>query len=374
MTALPNEMWLRIFSLMDSTKSLGCVVLVCRKFHMLATEALVRNITWRSSTVALKHLKFLEAEPSRTHLVRSLSLTLKSSQIDIDSDPEYIYIFGSIQSFSKLRHLKLSTGTVPDVLYRTLQNLPSLTQITFQACAIPPAPPFFPYSFPSTIPPAPIETTILSVSKLRPFHMGNFFLDAVTVPLAYHLPNLRTFVTDAIGIQIPTTASAQISSLTLNLPAVMSDIQPRLDVLLQRMPLLTDLTVSIAPSGNHPPHGTASTVSPGPAPPLPLLRTLSAPWPAAGHIVAGAPALEHLRVSSAIPKPGDAVWLLERLRAADAGAGLRSVALRLHTWDDEVLLAAARCLPACAVLEVAYQDGAPSDVRSFLFPPLFRAC
>ncbi|KAJ7727547.1 hypothetical protein DFH07DRAFT_970159 [Mycena maculata] len=351
MVALPNEMWLRIFGLVDDSKSLGCVVLVCRKFHTLGTEAL-----------------FWEANPSKAHLVRSLSFTLKPREVDANVDWEYLQIFGCIQSFTKLRELKLSFGTIPDILYRTLQYLPNLTHITVEGCAVSPPPPFFPFSFPSTSPPAPISATTLTVSKLRPSHMG-FLLDAVTVPLAYHLPNLHTFVTDAIGIQIPSEVSARLTSLTLNLRGVLGDIQPRLDVLLQRMPALTELTVTITQHGHHAPHGAASTVSPGPAAPLPLLRTLAAPWPAAGHVISGAPALAHLRVTSTIAKPGDAVWLLERLR----GATLRSAALRVHAWDDEVLLAAARCLPACEALEVAYQEGAPSDVRFRSIPVVFLA-
>jgi hypothetical protein len=210
--------------------------------------------------------------------------------------------------------------------------------------------------------------TTLKVSKLRPYHVANFLLDTVTVPIAYHLPNLRSYVTDSIGIQIPTEASAQLSSLTLALTGVMGDIQPRLDLLLHRMPALTHLDVSIATNGHQAPQGTASTVSPQPSPPLPALRTLSVPWPAAGHILAGAPALAHLRVTSPIIKPTDAVWLLERLRATP----LRTAALRLHVWDDEVLLAAVRCLPACEVLEIVYKDGGPSEVRCVplrLHPP-----
>jgi hypothetical protein len=73
---LPQEIWLRIFALVDSTKSLGCVVLVCRKFHILGTEALVRHVGWRSSTVAIHHMEFWDRNPSKTHLVRSVSLSL----------------------------------------------------------------------------------------------------------------------------------------------------------------------------------------------------------------------------------------------------------------------------------------------------------
>ncbi|KAJ7922409.1 hypothetical protein B0H13DRAFT_1983062 [Mycena leptocephala] len=353
---LPQEIWLRIFALVDSTKSLGCVVLVCHKFHILGTEALVRHVGWRSSTVAIHHMEFWDRNPSKTHLVRSVSLSLAGCDNEND---DFRRIFGCIQSFSRLKHIKLSFGAVPDVLYSTLQSLPSVTHLSLKCCAIPYPPLFFPYSYPSPL--------------LRPYHVANFLLDTVTVPIAYHLPNLRSYVTDSIGIQIPTEASAQLSSLTLALTGVMGDIQPRLDLLLHRMPALTHLDVSIATNGHQAPQGTASTVSPQPSPPLPALRTLSVPWPAAGHILAGAPALAHLRVTSPIIKPTDAVWLLERLRATP----LRTAALRLHVWDDEVLLAAVRCLPACEVLEIVYKDGGPSE--GFVFDlgiqhlPLLRA-
>jgi hypothetical protein len=106
--------------------------------------------------------------------------------------------------------------------------------------------------------------TNLNLSKLRPYHVANLLLDTVTVLIAYHLPNLRSYVSDSIGIQIPTEASAQLSSLMLALAGVMSmgDIQPRLDLLLHRMPALTQLDVSIATNGHQVPQGNASTVSP----------------------------------------------------------------------------------------------------------------
>ncbi|KAJ7486887.1 hypothetical protein FB451DRAFT_1391757 [Mycena latifolia] len=332
MEATPNEVWLRIFALVDHAKSLGSVVLACRKFHFLGSEALVRHVTWRSSTVAINHLEFWERNPSKAHL-----------------------------SFSKLNHLTLLWGALPDILYHTLQHLPSLTHLTLESCSVPPPPAFFPFSFPSTVPPPPIQVTTLTVSKLKPTFIGTIMLDAVTIPLAYYLPKLQAFVTDTIGIQIPTSPSARLSSLTLTLPNVTGDIQPRLDILLHRMPALSHLHISIAHTNLHTPYGAVTTVSQGPSPTLPLLRVLSAPWPAVGHLVPGAPALTHLRVLSPIGKPGDAIWLLERLR----GAPVRSAALRLHTWDDEVLLAAARCLPGCAALAVAYQHCAPAP--RFLF-------
>ncbi|KAJ6540856.1 hypothetical protein DFH09DRAFT_1089814 [Mycena vulgaris] len=359
MDVLPNEMWLRIFGGVDEAKSLGSVALVCRKFHILGSEALLRHVIWRSYTVAISHLEYWERNPSKMHLVRSLSLTLNPKDLR-NVDPEDLRIFGAMQSFFNLNHLKLSCGALPDILYHLLQHLPSLTHLTLEACSVPPPPAFFPFSFPSTIPPPDIQVTTFTVSKLRPSHVGNFLLDAVTIPLACFFPNLQTFATDTIGIQIPTAVSAQLSSLTLALNGVVGDIQPRLAILLHRMPALTHLDISIAATGHYAPHGTVSLQ---PAPMLPRLHTLVAPWPAAGLIVPGAPLLAHLRVASSIPKPADAVWLLERLR----GAPLRSTALRLLAWDDEVLLAAARCLPACAALEVAYHTlTSPDAARGLL--------
>jgi hypothetical protein len=88
MDKLPNEMWLRILGLVDDSKSLGSVVLVCRKLDILGSEALVRHINWRSSTAAINHLAFWERNPSKAHLVRSLSLTLVNTQEFYDSDGE----------------------------------------------------------------------------------------------------------------------------------------------------------------------------------------------------------------------------------------------------------------------------------------------
>ncbi|KAF8215786.1 hypothetical protein K438DRAFT_610442 [Mycena galopus ATCC 62051] len=355
---IPHEVWLRIFALVDSTRALGCVVLVCRKFHNLGTEALVRHISWRSTKAALNHLDFWDRHPFKAHLVRSVYFSLSCSSGG--STDDYPQIFGCIQSFSRLEHIRLAMGPIPDVLYPTLQYLPSVTHLTLESCVTKPPPPFFPYSFPSTNPPGPIQVTNLKVSKVM---ASPFLLDAVTIPIVYHLPHLRAFVTDTIsGLQLPSDVSAQLSSLTLTLHGATGDIQPRLDILLHRMPALTHLDVSVM-TINHPAPHTSATVSPTPSPPLPLLHTLCAPWPLAGHIVPGTHTLTNLRVVSPIPKTNDAIWLLECLRGT--GAPVRAAALSLHTWDDEVLLAAARCLPECEAMEIVYQRGDPSD--DFLF-------
>ena len=44
---------------------------------------------------------------------------------------------------------------------------------------------------------------------------------------------------------------------------------------------------------------------------------------------------------------------------------VRTAALCLANWDDEVLLTVAHCLPECCVLKVTYQAGAPDN--TFLF-------
>ncbi|KAK6964735.1 F-box domain-containing protein [Favolaschia claudopus] len=366
MDSLPQEIWLRVFHLVDDTQSLHSVISACRKFYSLGTEALVRNIAWRTIIKARNHLEFWDRNATKTHLVRSIYLSLEDNGTDTEED--YPEIFGRIQSFPKLQHLKLAFGAVPDVLYSTLQALPSVTHLTLTSCSIPPPPPFFPLSFPSPNPPAEIQVTHLTVLKLRPTLSVTFNADAVTAPIAYHLPNLQSFTTDSLGIQIPVDASARLTSLTINLMGLVGDVQSRLDAMLHRMPALVHIDVSIATYLNQlAPHGTA-LLSPQPPPRLPALRTLCAPWPAAGHIAPGAPELTHFRVTSPIPKSADAVWLLEHLRS---GVPLLRVALlRLSAWDDEVLLAAARCLPSCEVLEVVYHDAGPSDLTSF-FPQSF---
>ncbi|KAK6966560.1 F-box domain-containing protein [Favolaschia claudopus] len=351
-------MLLRVFDLVEDTQSLHSVVSACRRFYSLGIEALVRNIAWRTITKARNHLEFWDRDPTKTHLVRSMYFSLEDNGTDTEQDhPE---IFGRIQSFPKLQHLKLAFGAVPDVLYSTLQALPSVTHLTLTSCSIPPPPPFFPLSFPSPDPPAEIQVTHLTVLKLRPTLSVTFNADAVTAPIAYHLSNLRSFTTDSLGIQIPVDASARLTSLTVKLMGHVDVVQSRLDAMLHRMPALVHLDVSIATYLNQlAPHDTI-LLSPQPRPALPALRTLCAPWLAAGHVARGAPELTHFHATSPIPK---SAWLLERLRS---GVPLLRVALlRLSAWDDEVLLAAARCLPSCEVLEVVYHDAGPSD--SFLF-------
>ncbi|KAJ7250687.1 hypothetical protein C8J57DRAFT_1354534 [Mycena rebaudengoi] len=272
-------------------------------------------------------------------------------------------IFGCIQSFTKLKYLKLTRGNVPPVFYHTLLHLPNLTHLSLESCAVPPLPSFFPFSFPSTVEPSVIQVTTLTVSQLRHLHMSHFILDLVNVSIASFFPNLHTLQSDNFGHQLPPTAAAQIVTLKLTLPSNLGDIQPRLAGMLMRMPLLAHVDVTLLPPiGPQPPgFGSQTALSPIPSVPLPHLQTLSAPWPAAGHIVPGAPQLAVLRVTAPIPKVSDALGLLERLREHP----LRVASFRLAFWDDEILLAAPRCLPLCDSLEVAYQDGAPSE--DFLF-------
>jgi hypothetical protein len=99
----------------------------------------------------------------------------------------------------------------------------TVTHLSLKCCAIPYPPLFFPDPYPSPVelPPSPIIVTTLNV---WPYHVANFLLATVTVLIAYHLPNLRSYVSDSIGIQIPTEASVQLSSLMLTLNGVMGDI------------------------------------------------------------------------------------------------------------------------------------------------------
>ncbi|KAJ7028916.1 hypothetical protein C8F04DRAFT_1289372 [Mycena alexandri] len=353
MDSLPQEMWLRIFALVDCTKSLGRLVLSCRKFNTLGLEALLRHIRWRSAGVALTHMEFWDRNPTKTHLVRTLSLQLGVESTNFEEEER---IFRCIRSFSRLNHVMLLGGTVPDMIYPTLQLLPSVTHLTLQACTISPPPPFFPDSYPSTLPPAPIQVTHLVVSKLRLPPVTGFIIDGVAIPIADYFPHLQSLVTDNIGVNLPTQVAAHLTSLRLKLSGhSLGDIQPRLDVLLARLPALVHLDIS-APAA-HP----VAAVSQQPAPALPHLLTLSAPWPAAGHIFPSAPLLSHLRVTTSVTKSDDAIWLLEQLR----GIALRSMVLLLEMWDDEIPLAAVRCLPQCETLEIVYAGGGPSD--TFLF-------
>ncbi|KAJ7858950.1 hypothetical protein B0H14DRAFT_2747799 [Mycena olivaceomarginata] len=348
MDTLPQEMWLRVFELVGSTTSLRSVVLVCHKFHNLAIEALVRHISWPSTAVAISHLDFWDCNQSKAHLVRSVHFSLSGTNVT----KNHARIFGCIQSFSKLKHIELGFGSLPEILYPTLQCLPSVTHLTLQSCAIPPPPLLFPYSS-SAYPPLPIQVTHLSISNLWG-SIPNLVVDGVSVPIAHYLPNLRAFSTDAIGFQIPGAVSAQLSYLSITLPIFSRDIQPHLEADLQRSPALTHLDIAIAPAAlaHSLPLGlyAAPSLAAQPAQPLPALRVLSAPWPVAGYLVRGAPLLTHLRVGPPFPIPetGEAIRLLERLGRAP----LRAVALRLQAWDDEVL-------------EVWYHDAGPSE--TFLF-------
>ncbi|KAJ7203259.1 hypothetical protein GGX14DRAFT_461796 [Mycena pura] len=358
MDSLPNEMWLRIFGLVEDAPSLAAVVLVCRRF------------LWRSVAVALRHLQFWERNPGKVPFVRSLSLRLAGAHNDPPSgnNERHDRIFAQIQTFHQLQHLKFVGGELPGAVYATLQRLPSVTELILEACLVPPPPPHFPLSFPSIGPPPEIHVTRLTVSKL--LHRPTMGFDPVTVPLACHLPHLRTFVTDSIDIQMPFEAYARLTSLTVALFSVgiVDDMHAHLVGLLRLTPLLEHLDVSTrndnwtpSPAGEN--TSDVPNLSTTPVAPLPLLRALSAPWPAAVHVLLGAPALEHLRVTSQINKPGDALWLLEHLHGA--GSPVRTAALSLASWEDEVLIAAAHCLPACRALEVAYHAGAPDD--AFLF-------
>ncbi|KAJ7061100.1 hypothetical protein C8F01DRAFT_1369361 [Mycena amicta] len=377
---VPNEIWLAIFGLL---KDLHNIVLVSRKFHALGTEPLVRHITWKSAALAEQHLQFWRRSGHKVHLVRSVAVVLPGAgggrdQVD-ESIATYDRIFRQIGRFTRLRHLKLCGGKVPEVLYTTLEKLPTLTDLTLEGCSIPSPPAqlsdFFrvlqlpPGTGTTTTTTPVIQVKRLTVLKLKraatDWHM---LTDSVSIPLVYRLPHLRSFVTDSLGIQIPTDVSAKLTSLTLVLAGPGRDMQDRLDALLHRMPQLTQLHVSVdASSYNASLSGQANpaNILTHAVVTLPHLLVVSAPWPAAVFAMRGALAtVQHLRINTPVAKNSDILTVLELIRSS--GVPLRSMAFRIAAWDDEVLLAAARCLPAsCEALEVAYYDGEPGE--NFLF-------
>ncbi|KAF7369852.1 F-box domain-containing protein [Mycena sanguinolenta] len=259
----------------------------------------------------------------------------------------------------------MAHGRLPGDLYSTLQNLPSLAHLELEGCEIPP------YFSPNPAAPIPVTTLTMSESVARTYLDPklddleetlelNLIDDLQIIPFTCLLPNLRELTTDDIDVELPSGVPAQLTSFTLNLPYC-SGNQSTLNAVLQGMPNLAHLSVSISSSTQYDSSAPVST-QPQPSVSLPSLRTLSVPWPAAGYILPGA-LLMHLRVTSPIPTTGAALSVLER--PFGTGAPVRDAALYLHTWDDEVILAATRCLPDCEALEIVSQHGAPSD--KFLF-------
>ncbi|KAF7300654.1 F-box domain-containing protein [Mycena chlorophos] len=371
---VPNEIWLTIFGLLDPT-DLRNVVLASRRFNVLGTEPLVRHITWQSATKAKQHIQFWRrGGRDKVNLVRQVTVVLPGlsrEDGELESIAGYDQIFSQIARFRRLRHLRLSGGKVPEVLYKTLEELRWLDELSLSECLVPSPPAslsqFFFTSGAPSLPQPTINVKRLNVSKIK---TTSYFLasnhNTITIPLALRLTNLRTFVTDNFGIQIPVDISAQLTSLTINLGSSVGDMQDRLDNLLRRMPQLKELHVAsptyhagLATQGN------ANNLLTLPVVALSRLTAVSAPWPAAFHVMRGAlSTVKHVRINSSVFKNADMLTALEAIRASEVP--LRSMAFRIATWDDEVLLAAARCLPkSCEALEVMYFEGTPDE--DFLF-------
>lgn len=57
---LPNELWLAIFHYLRDSSDLAHLARTCWKFNNLATPLLLRTLHWRSTTGALRNVKWLE--------------------------------------------------------------------------------------------------------------------------------------------------------------------------------------------------------------------------------------------------------------------------------------------------------------------------
>ncbi|KAF7296916.1 F-box domain-containing protein [Mycena indigotica] len=379
--SVPNEIWLRIFALVGEVKELYHVVLVSRRFNALGTELLVRHITWNSTTLAEQNLPFWARNRGKTHLVRSLNIVLPAVGTNSDqfsSIAAFDRIFTQIGRFQRLHHLKLCGGQVPEALYSTLEDLPNVAVLTLEGCSVPTPPVRISHYFSFSPSGAPRPSSVirvkrLVVSKLKSRELQHAFFPHVidsVLPFTQRLPYLRSFVTDNLGSQLPPNIAQKLNSLTIIVPGTVSDIQSRIDLLVQRMPNLKELVItfssaSISGTSSSTQGSTIPSLATQPVVSLPHLTIVSAPWPSAIYAMRGAPStVQHLNINSTILKNVDVLAALELIR--DHGVDLKSLAFRIAHWDEEALLAATRCLPhSLRALEVAYYDGKPDE--GFIF-------
>ncbi|KAJ6521167.1 hypothetical protein DFH09DRAFT_1426092 [Mycena vulgaris] len=353
-TTFPNEVWIWVFSHLVDGKSLHAVILTSWRFHNLGMDELLRTLVWKTTERAKNNLQFWEKNKHLAYIPTSLSLNLARRR-----DPgigDLPLILNHVPGFQNLDTLSLSNVILPPVFYHVLLSLPNLTHLELLTCRVSDAPPHFPFSFPSFLEQdsrgIEIGITHLSLSNVRrdsplpgTFH---FHIDLLTF-----LPVLESLTLDDFP-SVPDSVLQQLTSLTLR-PAPSPDVVVhQLNAYLPHTQNLLHLTIGA-------PEAPAREILPQIVPTAPLLETLTAPESIAHGVLLGSPLLQSLTINTPFAKKQNALDIIERIH----GATLRTLALTLTEWDDEVLLAIAYRLPACRSVKVVFTFAQPSD--AFLF-------
>ncbi|KAJ6554949.1 hypothetical protein DFH09DRAFT_1493869 [Mycena vulgaris] len=384
----PDELWLRIFTAIHERKSLTSVIFVSHRFYALGMEALLRHITWKNSTAAMKHLDFWHRHPDRRTCVRALTLNYheyggktpyymgikpsKKAGNALLSAAQSLSLSATIESFTMLTHLTFSRGFLPDSLYESLQRLPNLTHLTIKYCCVP-------------VPPHSTHLTIQAT------HLSAINLYTVSGPLAgisaslvariaqyrgadlpyarsydtqphpdisphfiHLLPRLNTLTAsrllphDISDVTAGQLTSHTVAAITVNDEMIVSEIRTNL----QRMPQLTRLHVGLD-SLDDSSHFNYRPLRPlEPAGSFPQLLSVYAPLCLVACVIPGANALTRVVIQEPIFTP-DAFDLITALAHLPF---LRTFALSLLKWDEKVLVHIAKSLPRCERLELLYSQ------------------
>ncbi|KAJ7062773.1 hypothetical protein C8F01DRAFT_1135192 [Mycena amicta] len=388
--SFPGEIWLEILlQLADSKPTLSAAMRVSRQFNEWACKPLVQQMTWPSTQLALDNLSFWDRKPSKTKFVSTLALRA----VEPGVDPSLVKILGYIARFKNLYHIKLMGPSFPSsVVFEAIKSLRHLREITLIGCDL------------GSTSQSPMNLTPVRLNAFRSSRQWHSSL----LQFPTHLPHLTALVTDTVTLPVTTSVCQQLTSLTLTLSEGFT-LPERLNRTLARTPALVHLDVSIPlrhPSVIISPdwladnfsgqvvmgdfgqlvafsHGGQQMQPPPPrtpnAPSLAHLRALSVPWhvlhDTCSGLLAGAPNVVHLRVSSPIQNgvidegqfvdpqtgyrsgPDFVADFLLRLQATHPA--METVSLCLMVWDDRILWTIAQHLHACEVLELVYHSGAP---------------
>ncbi|KAF7329597.1 hypothetical protein MKEN_00222600 [Mycena kentingensis (nom. inval.)] len=348
-TALPAEMWLRIFGLVDDKPSLAAACLVSHQLNAWATEALVVDVVWPSVALALDSLTLWRDRPSEAGRVKTVSLRAIEGN---ESVADLLRIFVRIASFTNLRHLKLMGPNFPGpVVFHALSVLQRLDEITLIGC----------------------DLRVLAANVL-PGRLSGIFSQ---------LPLARSLTIDGARTGLLGSFLSHLTSLTIRFPVSWIHPTPELELAtaLAFTRRLVHLELSLPlddylPIARH--NNTVQILLPPNPPNLPALRVLSVPWRfvynADSSILRQAPNIEHLRVSAPIPMlPGDGpeqraappdVNLFVR-NLEDTHPTLKSISLCVPDWDGELVRFISHAFSFCSTLEVLYETGAPHE--NFLF-------
>ncbi|KDR65932.1 hypothetical protein GALMADRAFT_1214865 [Galerina marginata CBS 339.88] len=223
---IPDDVWISIFEHVSSPAQLAVLMLTCRRFRLLASRPLLRDIRWTQPYATLRNLEAwngvyqgMEALPRKLTVGVQFDLGLVE-EMGSRATPElrlYDMIHSHIPSFSNLVELVLDGTTISPYTYTVLGALPALRTLSVLNCtfsrlhapgSIPNPPPLtylhhHHHQQHQTFPPFPFSTLPLTHLSLHNPKPSAFAADEYTPHHPIHLLTASSLTSLSISWTAP---------------------------------------------------------------------------------------------------------------------------------------------------------------------------